>query len=42
MRSAAGRLAAEGLDTVAEEDTACCYAVQDKVGVTAALVSSGA
>ena len=31
---AAGRLAAEGLTTVTEEDTACCYAVQDKVWVT--------
>jgi catechol 2,3-dioxygenase-like lactoylglutathione lyase family enzyme len=31
---AAGRLAAEGLTTVTEEDTTCCYAVQDKVWVT--------
>jgi catechol 2,3-dioxygenase-like lactoylglutathione lyase family enzyme len=28
------RLAAEGLATATEEDTACCYAVQDKVWVT--------
>ena len=28
------RLAAEGLATTTEEDTACCYAVQDKVWVT--------
>ncbi|MCW2891531.1 MAG: Glyoxalase/bleomycin resistance protein/dioxygenase, partial [Actinomycetia bacterium] len=28
------RLAAEGLVTATEEDTACCYAVQDKVWVT--------
>jgi catechol 2,3-dioxygenase-like lactoylglutathione lyase family enzyme len=28
------RLAAEGLPTATEEDTACCYAVQDKVWVT--------
>ncbi len=31
---AAGRLAAAGLATATEEDTACCYAVQDKVWVT--------
>jgi catechol 2,3-dioxygenase-like lactoylglutathione lyase family enzyme len=28
------RLASEGLATTTEEDTACCYAVQDKVWVT--------
>jgi len=28
------RLAAEGLATATEEDTACCYAIQDKVWVT--------
>ena len=31
---ATARLAAEGHATAAEEDTACCYAVQDKVWVT--------
>jgi catechol 2,3-dioxygenase-like lactoylglutathione lyase family enzyme len=34
VTSAAGRLAAEGLATLEEQDTACCYAVQDKVWVT--------
>jgi catechol 2,3-dioxygenase-like lactoylglutathione lyase family enzyme len=34
VAGAAGRLAAEGLAAVTEEDTACCYAVQDKVWVT--------
>src|SRR5262249_18122551 len=34
VTGAAGRLTAEGLTTVTEEDTACCYAVQDKVWVT--------
>jgi|SRR6201985_465360 catechol 2,3-dioxygenase-like lactoylglutathione lyase family enzyme len=34
VTGAAGRLAAEGLTTATEEDTACCYAVQDKVWVT--------
>src|SRR6201981_2639570 len=34
VTAAAGRLAAEGLVTATEEDTACCYAVQDKVWVT--------
>ena len=34
VTAAAGRLAAEGMVTVAEEDAACCYAVQDKVWVT--------
>ena len=34
VTGAAGRLAAEGLPTALEEDTACCYAVQDKVWVT--------
>ena len=31
---ATARLAAEGLPTATEENTACCYAVQDKVWVT--------
>ena len=34
VTAAATRLAAEGLATATEEDTACCYAVQDKVWVT--------
>lgn len=34
VTAATSRLAAEGLMTVTEEDTACCYAVQDKVWVT--------
>ncbi len=34
VAAAAGRLAAEGLATATEADTACCYAVQDKVWVT--------
>ena len=34
VTAAAGRLAAEGLSTATEEDTACCYAIQDKVWVT--------
>jgi catechol 2,3-dioxygenase-like lactoylglutathione lyase family enzyme len=34
VTAAASRLAAEGLATATEEDTACCYAVQDKVWVT--------
>jgi catechol 2,3-dioxygenase-like lactoylglutathione lyase family enzyme len=34
VTEAAARLAAEGLATATEEDTACCYAVQDKVWVT--------
>ena len=33
VTAATGRLAAEGLATVTENDTACCYAVQDKVWV---------
>ncbi|HEY1698932.1 MAG TPA: ArsI/CadI family heavy metal resistance metalloenzyme [Trebonia sp.] len=33
VTSAAGRLATEGLATLEEQDTACCYAVQDKVWV---------
>jgi catechol 2,3-dioxygenase-like lactoylglutathione lyase family enzyme len=33
VAAAAARLAAEGLATATEEDTACCYAVQDKVWV---------
>jgi catechol 2,3-dioxygenase-like lactoylglutathione lyase family enzyme len=31
---AASRLAAEGLATATEENTACCYAIQNKVWVT--------
>ena len=34
VTAAAGRLAAEGLATATEQDTACCYAIQDKVWVT--------
>jgi catechol 2,3-dioxygenase-like lactoylglutathione lyase family enzyme len=34
VAAATSRLAAEGLATATEEDTACCYAVQDKVWVT--------
>lgn len=34
VAAAADRLAAAGLATASEEDTACCYAVQDKVWVT--------
>jgi catechol 2,3-dioxygenase-like lactoylglutathione lyase family enzyme len=34
VTAAADRLAAEGLPTATEEDTACCYAVQDKVWVS--------
>jgi catechol 2,3-dioxygenase-like lactoylglutathione lyase family enzyme len=34
VTAATTRLAAEGLATATEEDTACCYAVQDKVWVT--------
>jgi catechol 2,3-dioxygenase-like lactoylglutathione lyase family enzyme len=34
VTAATARLAAEGLPTATEEDTACCYAVQDKVWVT--------
>jgi catechol 2,3-dioxygenase-like lactoylglutathione lyase family enzyme len=33
VTAATARLADEGLDTVVEEDTSCCYAVQDKVWV---------
>ncbi len=33
VRAAAGRLAAAGLATVDENDTTCCYALQDKVWV---------
>jgi catechol 2,3-dioxygenase-like lactoylglutathione lyase family enzyme len=33
VAAAAGRLAAEGLETANEENTTCCYAVQDKVWV---------
>ena len=35
VTAAAARLAGDGLQTVTEENTACCYAVQDKVWVTA-------
>ena len=35
VAGATARLAAEGLPTATKEDTACCYAVQDKVWVTA-------
>jgi len=31
--AAASRLTGEGLDTLTEDDTTCCYAVQDKVWV---------
>ncbi|HXC83373.1 MAG TPA: ArsI/CadI family heavy metal resistance metalloenzyme [Trebonia sp.] len=34
VAAATGRLAAAGLATATQEDTACCYAVQDKVWVT--------
>ena len=34
VTAATARLAAEGLPTATEEDTACCYAIQDKVWVT--------
>jgi catechol 2,3-dioxygenase-like lactoylglutathione lyase family enzyme len=34
VTAATARLATEGLATATEEDTACCYAVQDKVWVT--------
>jgi catechol 2,3-dioxygenase-like lactoylglutathione lyase family enzyme len=34
VRSATGRLAGEGLATELEEQTTCCYAVQDKVWVS--------
>jgi catechol 2,3-dioxygenase-like lactoylglutathione lyase family enzyme len=34
VTAATARLGAEGLVTATEEDTACCYAVQDKVWVT--------
>ena len=35
VTAATDRLAAEGLAIATEQDTACCYAVQDKVWVTA-------
>jgi catechol 2,3-dioxygenase-like lactoylglutathione lyase family enzyme len=35
VTTATTRLAAEGLPTATEENSACCYAVQDKVWVTA-------
>lgn len=34
VTAATRRLSEQGLDTLTEEDTACCYAVQDKVWVT--------
>ena len=34
VTAATARLAGDGLQTVTEENTACCYAVQDKVWVT--------
>jgi catechol 2,3-dioxygenase-like lactoylglutathione lyase family enzyme len=34
VTAATVRLAAEGMATATEQDTACCYAVQDKVWVT--------
>jgi catechol 2,3-dioxygenase-like lactoylglutathione lyase family enzyme len=34
VAAATARLAAEGMATGTERDTACCYAVQDKVWVT--------
>lgn len=34
VTAATARLSAAGLATATEEDTACCYAVQDKVWVT--------
>lgn len=34
VTAATARLAGQGLDTAVEEDTSCCYAVQDKVWVT--------
>ena len=35
VAAATARLSAAGLATATEQDTACCYAVQDKVWVTA-------
>jgi len=35
VTTATNRLSAEGLLTATEEDTTCCYALQDKVWVTA-------
>ncbi|HSZ29184.1 MAG TPA: ArsI/CadI family heavy metal resistance metalloenzyme, partial [Pseudonocardiaceae bacterium] len=34
VTAATSRLAGQGLPTATEEDTACCYALQDKVWVT--------
>src|ERR1700722_13533928 len=34
VAAATARLASEGLPTATEKDTACCYAVQDKVWIT--------
>lgn len=33
VNQASARLTGEGLDTLTEDDTTCCYAVQDKVWV---------
>jgi hypothetical protein len=33
VAAAGGRLSGEGLETLDQEDTTCCYAVQDKVWV---------
>ena len=33
VTAATARLAGQGLDTAVEQDTSCCYAVQDKVWV---------
>ena len=33
VAQASGRLSGDGLDTLDQEDTTCCYAVQDKVWV---------
>ncbi|HEX6469770.1 MAG TPA: glyoxalase/bleomycin resistance/dioxygenase family protein, partial [Streptosporangiaceae bacterium] len=33
VTAATERLAGQGLDTTVEQDTTCCYAVQDKVWV---------
>jgi hypothetical protein len=41
VTAAAARLAAEGLAAATEGDTACCYAVQDKVWVTGPATSPG-
>jgi catechol 2,3-dioxygenase-like lactoylglutathione lyase family enzyme len=41
VTAAAGRLATEGLDAATEQDSACCYAVQDKVWTTGPAASPG-